>query len=403
MLTEKLTKTRIDSLKPKSARYFVSDGKGLFLAIIPNGVKRWVSRVKWLGRIIDIGLGEYPEVDIQEARKKHLENRAMARDGLDPRRPAAMLFRDLWADWLKVRMPGWKDIHAFQTRRLGELYILPAFGSADPAKIRPMDVRTAFLSLWESKNATCRKVLSDFSQCMRHGVALGICPADPSRDVRGAFPRKEKTVKNRAAVTDLPGIGRLIRLCRGYPYSPIIRNALLFTAWTAGRTKEIAGARWEEIDMDQALWTVPANRMKRKKEHVVPLPRQCLEMLRTMKDGFGDISPFIFPSLRSNSQHISKESLRVALRELGYSNDMMTAHGFRTTFSTTANASGLWNSDAIEAQLSHAVAGAVRAVYNRSPYLEQRTEIMQWYADLLDALADHRTVNLRSKNLEDVE
>jgi len=99
MLTEKLTKTRIDSLKPKSARYFVSDGKGLFLAIIPNGVKRWVSRVKWLGRIIDISLGEYPEVDIQEARKKHLENRAMARDGLDPRRPAAMLFRDLWADW----------------------------------------------------------------------------------------------------------------------------------------------------------------------------------------------------------------------------------------------------------------------------------------------------------------
>ena len=145
------------------------------------------------------------------------------------------------------------------------------------------------------------------------------------------------------------------------------------------------------------------SRMKRKKEHIVPLPRQCMEMLRTMKDGFGDISPFIFPSLRSNSQHISKESLRVSLRELGYSNDMMTAHGFRTTFSTTANASGLWNADAIEAQLSHAVAGAVRAVYNRSPYLEQRTEIMQWYADLLDALADHRNVDLRSKKLEDVE
>ena len=145
---------------------------------------------------MDISLGAWPEVGIQEARRKHLRNRAAARDGMDPRRPAGMLFRDLWADWLKVRTPGWSGIHAFQVGRLGELYILPAFGPADPAKIKPMDVRTAFLSLWESKPATCRKAVSCFSQCMRHGVALGLCPADPSRDVSGAFPRKARTVRH---------------------------------------------------------------------------------------------------------------------------------------------------------------------------------------------------------------
>ncbi len=401
MPAEKLTKAVIDALKPRQARYFESDGHGLYIAVIPTGVKRWVSRVKWRSTTIDVGLGEWPEVGLDEARRRHKENRAMAREGRDPRMPATMFFRDLWVDWLKVRTPGWGELHAFQVRRLGELYILPAFGNADPATITPLDVRTAFLTLWNTKRSTCMKVLSDFSQCMRHGVTLGICPTDPSRDVRTAFPRKAKTIKHRAAVTDLEGIGRLVRLCRGYPYSPTISSALQFAAWTAGRPQEVVGARWEEFDMEQALWTVPATRMKRRKEHVVPLPRQCMSMLRAMKEGA--VSPFLFPSLRSKHRHVSIESLLVALRELGYAKDQMTTHGFRTTFSTTANASGLWNTDAIEAQLSHAVAGAVRSVYNRSPYLEQRKEIMQWYADLLDALADHRNVNLQSKTLEDME
>ncbi len=244
--------------------------------------------MRWLGRDLDICLGEWPEVGLEEARRRHEENPRLAREGRDPRLPTEMRFRNLWADWLKTRTPHWSGIHAFQVRRLGNLYNLPAFGPADPDKISPADVRNAFLPLFESKYSVAVKVLYDFSQAMWHGVAIGVCATDPSRDIRGTFPKDKHGVRLRAAVTEPTDIGRLVRLCRAYPGTTEVRHGLLHALWTGARPQEVVGVRWTEVDREQAVWTVPAARMKRRVEHAVPLPRQCMDMLRSMKEGAGE-------------------------------------------------------------------------------------------------------------------
>ncbi|MCR5257181.1 MAG: tyrosine-type recombinase/integrase [Desulfovibrio sp.] len=389
MATKRLTNSKVDALKPRGKKYLVSDGERLFLMVMPNGTKRWVSKIAFQGHDLVIGLGLWPEVSIAEARQRHAENRAHARAGRDPRLPMLMSFRDLAEKWLKLRAPGWTPDYAEQNRRLLELHLLPKLGRADPAKIGVQDVLRAVEPVCRDRGATGHKVLGIVSRVMRYGVVLGAVQADPCRDLRGALPAL-RGQKHHATLEAPEEIGRLMLDIDAYGGSLTVRDALRFTAWTAGRAQEIVGARWDEIDMARAVWTVPAERMKKRRTHRVPLPRQCLAMLKELKVRAGD-SPFLFPSLTSKTRHVSSNALLFALRRMDWSKESMTLHGFRGMFSTATNASGLWSGDLVEAQLSHEPDNAVRAAYNHTDYLDRRREMMQWYADWLDGLKTKAT------------
>ncbi len=384
MATKRLTNSKVDALKPKDRKYLISDGERLFLMVMPSGTKRWVSKVAYQNHDIDIGLGLWPEVSIAEARRRHAENRAHARAGRDPRLPMLTSFKELAEKWLKLRAPSWTPDYAEQNRRLLELHLLPKLGRADPAKIGVQDVLRAVEPVCRDRGATGHKVLGIVSRVMRYGVVLGAVQADPCRDLRGALPAL-RGQKHHAALEAPEEIGRLMLDVDVYGGSLTVRDALRFTAWTAGRAQEIVGARWDEIDMARAVWTVPASRMKKRRTHRVPLPRQCLAMLPELKARAGD-SPFLFPSLTSATRHVSSNALLFALRRMDWSKESMTLHGFRGMFSTAANASGLWSGDLVEAQLSHEPDNAVRAAYNHTDYLDRRREMMQWWADELDRL-----------------
>jgi integrase len=390
MSTKNLTNSAIKMLKPRDRKYMVADGERLFIMVMPltgaqtECTKRWVSRVRFQGRDLDIGLGLWPEVSIAEARKRHFENRANARAGRDPRMPTIMTFKELADKWLALRTPGWTPDYADQNRRQLELYLLPSLGKADPAKIGVQDVLRAIEPVCRDRGATGHKVLGIVSRIMRYGVVIGVVQTDPCRDLRGALPVL-RLQKHHAALQEPEEIGRLMLDIDAYGGSLVVRDALRFTAWTAGRAQEIVGARWDEIDMARAVWTVPAERMKKRRTHRVPLPRQCLAMLPELKARAGD-SPFLFPSLTSATRHVSSNALLFALRRMDWDKSAMTLHGFRGMFSTAANASGLWSGDLVEAQLSHEPDNAVRAAYNHSDYLDRRREMMQWWADELDRL-----------------
>ncbi|MCR5171212.1 MAG: Arm DNA-binding domain-containing protein [Desulfovibrio sp.] len=174
MASELLTTAAVKALEPKEKRYLVNDGNRLYLSIAPSGSKRWLSRVDFQGHTIETALGPWPEVSLDDARRRHRELRALVREGRDPRLPASMSFAELWQDWIDTKTPEWGATHAFQNRRLGELYLLPAFGRAEPGKITPLAIRNMLLPFFRTKPATGRKLLSALSQVLRHGAVLGL-------------------------------------------------------------------------------------------------------------------------------------------------------------------------------------------------------------------------------------
>ncbi|MCR5169737.1 MAG: tyrosine-type recombinase/integrase [Desulfovibrio sp.] len=389
---ERLTNSEIEALRPvrgedgKLRPCMRADGNGLYIIAEPSGSKRWESRVFRCGKRIRIGLGVWPEVSIKEARKRHEENRKQARGGRDPRLSGDLSFGELHERWYQSMRPSWGDAHAAQRRSHYETYIAGKIGSLPAAKLEAQDiVRVVSQPALKGKRETARRVYQSIAGPLRFGLGTGAVQSDPSRDLEVQMILPPSHGKRHfAALTDRGEIGRFMRQVWNYPHSPIVRAALLMTVWTASRSQEILGAKWEEIDLESATWTVPAGRMKRRREHRVPLPRQAMDLLRELKAG--SRSAWVFPSARSASKHLSDGALLAAIRDLGWDKEQMTPHGCRAMFSTYANADGQWEADIIEAQLSHADRNQVRAAYNRTEFLARRRALMQWYADALDKL-----------------
>ena len=203
--------------------------------------------------------------------------------------------------------------------------------------------------------------------------------------MRGALTAP--TVKHRAAILDPAAFGGLLRAVDGFDGQPTTRAALQLGALLFPRPGELRLASWAEFDLDGAEWAVPAGRMKMRREHRVPLPRQAVTILRDLREITGEgVGGLVFPSTRSVLRPISENTLNAALRRMGYGKDEVTAHGFRATASTLLNESGLWNPDAIEAALAHADDDQVRGAYARGAYWDERVRMMQWWADYIDEL-----------------
>ena len=223
----------------------------------------------------------------------------------------------------------------------------------------------------------------------RYGVATTRCKRDISADLKGALITPK--VKHHAAILDPAGVGALLRAIDTFDGQPTTVWALQIAPHVFVRPGELRQAEWSEIDLEAAVWRIPAIRMKMKREHAVPLSNQVVAILREAKSVTG-AGRFVFPSIRTTKRPMSENTLNAALRRMGYSNNEMTSHGFRSTASTLLNESGIWSSDAIERALAHGDANSIRATYHRGTHWAERVKMAQWWSDYLDRLKFDKSV-----------
>ena len=374
--------------KPKDKRYMLNDGRGLVLEVMPTGRKYWrlIFRVEGLRKTQT--LGEYNSMSLVEARQKADELRAALKHGEDPREvvnpPHKPTFAEVAEEWLSRQAGRWTEAYTETVQHRLSNHLYAALGARPLSEITASEVLTV-LRVIEAKGTvdTARRVKQIYGAVARYGIACGLCEADVSAALTGALAAPKS--KNFAAITDKNDIQKLLYAMRAYQGYAVVRPALWFSIYTLARPGEVRHAEWTEVDLEGATWTIPAEKMKMRRPHAVPLSRQAVELLRGLEPLTG-AGRWVFPSARNDGRPMSENAVRVALRSMGFTNDQMTAHGFRALGSTMLNEMG-FRPDTIEAALAHAQTG-VRGVYNRSVYLEERRQMMQAWADWLDGLID---------------
>jgi integrase len=391
-----LTDVKVRKAKPDDTAYRLWDGDGLYLEVSPSGGKLWRFKYRFNGKEKLLALGKWNVVSLAEARDgRHDAKRLLAR-GIDPgvqrkdqkrdaRDRAANSFEAVAREWYAKQLTVWVPSHATDVMRRLERNLFPDLGGRPIAEITAPELLAAVRKI-EDRGAhdLAHRVLQVASQVFRYGVATGRCDRDPGPDLRGALtPHK---AKNQAAVKpdELPALLRAI-----FDYDKIgdrqTAVALRLLALTFVRTGELIGARWSEFRLDDKnpVWIIPAERMKMRNEHVVPLSTQSLTVLHELRALAGK-SDYLVPG-RNGDVPISNNTMLFALYRLGYKR-RMTGHGFRAVASTILNESG-FRPDVIERQLAHCERNDVRGAYNRAEYLAERTRMMQQYADMIDAMA----------------
>lgn len=383
----KLTDLKIKAAKPADKSYRLFDGGGLYLEIYPNGSKLWRLKYRIDGKEKRVSLGRYPEVSLVKAREKASAIRNLLAEGADPVKKAAaervVLFSAVAAEWLQVKGKTWVPAHHRRIEQRISNYLLPSLGQMNIKDIAAGNVLPVLRALEAKNNAeTAHRVLGTCSLILRYGVACGYLASDPCRDLKGALAATKSTPF--AALTSPADVGGLMRAIDNYSGGLVVRYAMLLSALTFCRPGEIRHAEWTEFDFEKKLWTLPPEKMKMRKVHIVPLALQTLKLLAELKLFTGN-GKYLFPNARHADRPISDAGILAALRAMGYSKEQMTAHGFRSMASTLLNELG-YKHDVIEAQLAHAGYDQIRAIYNRAEYLEERRALMQAWADYLDSL-----------------
>lgn len=385
-----LTDTVIRSVKPGEKASKLFDGGGLFLLVKPNGARLWRMKYRVDGREKLISFGQYPDVPLKTARERRDEARRLIAAKVDPsaKRRAEQAAR---SDTFEAIAREYLDMKAKSLstrtyeRKLGrfEAFAFPYIGKLPITSIAAPQLLAALRRIEErGKHETAHRVRSECGEVFRYAVATGRAERDPTGDLRGALA--PVVVRNHPAITEPLKIGQLMRSIDGYRGHPGTECALKLLPLVFVRPSELRCAEWQEFDLDQADWRIPASRMKMREQHIVPLARQAVALLRDLQPLTGT-SRYLFPSLRTSDRPISNNTLNAALRRLGYTGDEMVSHGFRSMASTCLNEQG-WHPDLIELQLAHAERNKVRAVYNRATRLADRRKMMQAWADYLDTL-----------------
>jgi integrase len=402
----KLSDTAIRAAKPREKVYKLRDGGGLFLIVTPSGGRWWRCRYTWKGREQMLSLGTYPGVSLAAARDKRDAIKAQIEDGINPsaqrRQERAVVveanapertYRALAEKWLGLTASArrWTDDHRDRVQRRQEAHAFPWIGKRPIADVTEADVLACLRRVTDSGLIdTAHRLRADTASVFVWARRQGYVRQNPCADLRepGTLPRL-KTEHN-AALTDPRAFGVLLQAVDRYPASFTVRAALQLQALTFVRPGELRLAKWSEFDLEGAGWRIPKERMKMRREHVVPLARQAVAILRELHPLTGP-DGFVFPQVRNASRPISNNTLGAALRTLGFSADQHSAHGFRSSASTLLNESGKWNADAIERQLAHAPQDKTRAAYNAAAHMPERRRMLQWWADYLDELRANAT------------
>jgi integrase len=401
MLTD--AQCRNATCPPDKKRARLTDSGGLYLEVSPAGSKRWFQKIYRDGKETRLALGSYPKVSLTAARRARDAAKLQKSEGTDPIQarkvdklravnPAGDTFKVVALEWFDKQEPHWSEAHALRAKRQLERDLFPLLGDRRLAEIEPMELLATLYKV-EERGAleTAARGLMLARQVWRYGVATGRVSRDITADLNGALsPHRSKHF---AAITDPVKLGDLMRAIKAYRGGQVVRAALQLAPILFQRPGELRGATWAEMDLEAALWTIPAARMKRSKDgkengqpHFVPLPVQAVTILERLKP-YTESTGLVFPGERQRSKPISENSVRTALISMGYTPEIQTWHGFRATARTLLAEVLEFDPLVIEAQLAHSVRDANGRAYNRTTYLKQRIDMMQRWADYLDRLA----------------
>lgn len=389
-----LTDLKIRSLRPSEKITRHTDDRGLYVEVHPSGSKLWRYKYRYAGKQKRLALGRYPDVGLAEARARRDEARKKVEAGIDPllerkreklvaRFSAANTFGDIAREYIDKRVA---EGHSEATTQkanwlLEQLKPLWTFPVTD---IKPVDLLAALKRVEaQGKYETARRCRSFAGRVFRYAVATGRGESDPSAILRGALVVPK--TKHHAAILDPKQLGELLRAMDSYSGHKISRLAMQVSPHVMTRPGELRMAVWPEFDLDNAVWKIPAERMKMRRPHEVPLSRQVLAYLRELFELTGP-DGYVFPAFHTWRRPLSENTINQCFRRMGYAVGEVTAHGLRTTASTLLNESGKWSPDAIERSLAHADTNAIRGTYNRGRYWDERVAMHQWWSDYLDEL-----------------
>ena len=389
-----LTDTAIRAIKPtsKTAKYF--DGGGLYLEVAPSGGKWWRLKYRFQGKEKRISLGTYPTIGLKEARERREDTKKILANGIDPsaqRQAIKASITSIDQDSFEVVTREWFDKHVVnlapsyskKVRSLFERQIFPVLGAKPIAEVEPTDVLNAARHVEQTGAIeTAHRLIQICGQVFRYAIATGRTKYDVSTGLHAALPKVN--VKHMATLTDKKRIGQLLRAIDAYGGFFPVRCALKLAPLLFVRPGELQKAEWAEFDLPAAEWRLPASKMKMRQRHIVPLSCQALSILAELQSYTGN-GQFLFPSIRTTTKPIALESMLVAIRSMGFTQDEMTMHGFRGMASTLLNEMG-YNRDWIERQLAHGERDHVRAAYNYAEHLPERRRMMQEWADYLEEL-----------------
>lgn len=391
-----LTEVAVRNAKPKNKPYKLADGGGLFLWVQPSGGKWWRYKYRFAGKEKLLALGSYPDVSLAEARERHAQARKLLSAGNDPgevkkeeKRQALLksvtTFEAIAREWCESRKHKWVTRYGSAMMTRLEKHVFPKLGDRPIADISAPEL-LAVLRIVENTGALdlAMRLLQASGQIFRYAIATGRAERNPAADLRGALKPPVRKHQAHLKADELP---EYLQKLEAYDGSLQTKLALKLLLLTFVRTGELRGAEWTEINLEMAEWRIPAERMKMRDPHIVPLSRQAIAVLAELQPLTGQWR-YVFPNQHKPSGCMSENTMLYGLYRMGY-HSKATCHGFRSTASTILNEHG-FRPDVIERQLAHSERNQVRAAYNHAQYLPERREMMQWWADFLDQMASKK-------------
>jgi len=390
-----LTDVAIRNAKPTDKPRRVTDGDGMYLEITPAGGKLWRFKYRFARKEKRLALGAYPATGLKEAREKRDAARKLLAAGIDPgeqrkaeraagEERAANSFEIVAREWFAKQSKSWAESHSSKILLRLENYLFPWLGKRPIADIAAKELLTVIRRI-EDRGAieSAHRTLQNCGQVFRYAIATGRAERNPASDLRGSLAPAKSI--HRAAITDPSAIGQLLRASHDYQGSLVTRCALRLAPLLFVRPGELRAMEWAELDLDAGEWNIPADRMKTRQPHLVPLAAQAIEVLRELQPLTGR-SRYVFPSARSPKRPMSNNAVLSALRRMGFAKEEMSGHGFRAMARTVLDEVLHIRPDYIEHQLAHAVRDANGRAYNRTTHLPERRKMMQQWADFLDVL-----------------
>lgn len=393
-----LTDLEIRRSKPLDKPYTLNDGNGLSLLIEPNGSRGWRFRYRFDGKPKMLSLGTYPLTSLTEARQKRDEAKKLVAAGINPsdvrkrdkqdrQNEISNTFEAIAREWYEKRIDRWSVSYSEEMLKTFEADVFPYIGGRPISEIKPMELM-GVLSRLDERGATekLRKVRQRCGEVWRYAIVTGRAEYNPAPDLASAFSPHKKEHYAFLKTEELP---EFFRTLNTYSGSIVVKLAMRLQVLTGLRPGELRQGQWSEIDFEKRLWEVPPARMKKRRPHCVPLSDQAIAILEQLKPITGQY-PFIFPGRIHHSKPISEMAMNVLIRRIGYAG-RVTGHGFRHTMSTILHEQG-YNTAWIETQLAHVDKNSIRGTYNHAQYLDGRREMLQWYADYMQALESGQNV-----------
>jgi integrase len=390
-----LTDTQIRGLRPAARPTKHSDGGGLHLLVSPTGGKLWRWSYRFGGKQKTLAFGAYPALSLADARLKRADAKKLLASGIDPAHRARIektnrliantnTFAAV-ADEFLAKVERERKTEVTLTKKRWLLGMAKAdLGGRPIAEIGASEILIPLRKVESQGNyETARRLRAVIGQVFRYAIATARAENDPTFGLKGALTAP--VVTHRAAMTDRKAFGGLLRAVWSYEGMLETRAALQLMALLYPRPGELRQAEWSEFDLDGSMWTIPAKRMKMRREHKKPLSADAVAILRDLHTLTGR-GRMAFPSVQSALRPMSENTLNSALRRMGFSSEEASAHGFRATASTLLNECGKWQADAIEAELAHVGADEVRRVYHRASYWDERVRMAEWWSDEVERL-----------------